>query len=92
MKRYEGKYNKKSKGVFAISLVNAPATGEHYIAMAKQDKIVKFAKVDEEQRILMGLVLQPDQLIYRVDENGDEFEMFFSAETIKDFSQNFPQG
>ena len=91
MKRYEGKYNKKSKGVFAISLVNAPATGEHYIAMAKQDKIVKFAKVDEEQRILMGLVLQPDQLIYRVDENGDEFEMFFSAETIKDFSQNFFQ-
>lgn len=91
MRRYEGKYNKKSKGVFAISLVNAPATGEHYIAMAKQDKIVKFAKVDEEQRILMGLVLQPDQLIYRVDENGDEFEMFFSAETIKDFSQNFFQ-
>jgi len=91
MKRYEGKYNKKSKGVFAISLVNAPATEETFIAMAKQDKIVKFAKVDEEQRILMGLVLQPDQLIYRVDENGDEFEMFFSAETIKDFSQNFFQ-
>ena len=91
MKRYEGKYNKKSKGVFAISLVNAPATEEMFIAMAKQDKIVKFAKVDEDQRILMGLVLQPDQLIYRVDENGDEFEMFFSAETIKDFSQNFFQ-
>ena len=91
MRRFEGKYNKKSKGVFAISLVNAPATQETFIAMAKQDKIVKFAKVDEEQRILMGLVLQPDQLIYRVDENGDEFEMFFSAETIKDFSQNFFQ-
>ena len=91
MKRYEGKYNKKSKGVFAISLVNAPATEETFIAMAKQDKIVKFAKVDEEQRILMGLVLQPEQLIYRVDEDGNEFEMFFSAETIKDFSHNFFQ-
>ena len=91
MKRYEGKYNKKSKGVFAISLGNAPATEETFIAMAKQEKIVKFSKVDEEQRILMGLVLQPDQLIYRVDEDGNEFEMFFSAETIKDFSQNFFQ-
>ena len=50
MKRYEGKYNKKSKGVFAISLVNAPATEEMFIAMAKQDKIVKFAKVDESFR------------------------------------------
>ena len=91
MKRFEGKYNKKSKGVFAISLVSAPATEETFIAMAKQDKIVKFAKVDEEQRILMGLVLQPEQLIYRVDEDGNEFEMFFSAETIKDFSHNFFQ-
>jgi hypothetical protein len=91
MKRYEGKYNKKSKGVFAISLVKAPATEETFIAMAKQEQIVKFAKVDEEQRILMGLVLQPEQLIYRVDEDGNEFEMFFSAETIKDFSQNFFQ-
>jgi len=39
----------------------------------------------------MGLVLQPEQLIYRVDENGNEFEMFFSEETIRDFSQNFFQ-
>lgn len=91
MKRYEGKYNKKSKGVFAISLVHDPATSEHFIAMAKQDKLVTLAKVDEEKRILMGLVLQPEQLIYRVDENGNEFEMFFSEETIRDFSQNFFQ-
>lgn len=91
MKRYEGKYNKKSKGVFAISLVHDPATEEHFIAMAKQDKLVTLAKVDEEKRILMGLVLQPEQLIYRVDENGNEFEMFFSEETIRDFSQNFFQ-
>ena len=91
MKRYEGKYNKKSKGVFAISLVHDPATAEHFIAMAKQDKLVTLAKVDEEKRILMGLVLQPEQLIYRVDENGNEFEMFFSEETIRDFSQNFFQ-
>lgn len=91
MKRFEGKYNKKSKGVFAISLVHSPATEEHFIAMSKQDKLVTLAKVDEEKRILMGLVLQPEQLIYRVDENGNEFEMFFSEQTIRDFSQNFFQ-
>jgi hypothetical protein len=91
MKRFEGKYNKKSKGVFSISLVKAPATEETFIAMAKQDKIVKLAKVDDEKRILMGLVLQPEQLIPRVDEYGNEFEMFFSEDTIRDFSQNFFQ-
>ena len=91
MKTFEAKFKDNSDGVFAISLVSAPATGEHYIALSEQEEIVKLSKVDEEQRILMGLVLQPDQLIYRVDEDGNEFEMFFSAETIKDFSQNFFQ-
>lgn len=91
MRRYEGKYNKNSKGVFAISLVHSPATEEFFVAMSKQDKLVTLAKVDEEKRILMGLVLQPNQLIYRVDEDGNEFEMFFSEETIRDFSQNFFQ-
>jgi len=91
MKRFEGKYNKNSKGVFAISLVHSPATEEYFVAMSKQDKLVTLAKVDEEKRILMGLVLQPNQLIYRVDEDGNEFEMFFSEQTIRDFSQNFFQ-
>ena len=91
MRRFEGKYNKNSKGVFAISLVHSPATEEFFVAMSKQDKLVTLAKVDEEKRILMGLVLQPNQLIYRVDEDGNEFEMFFSEETIRDFSQNFFQ-
>ena len=91
MKRFEGKYNKNSKGVFAISLVHSPATEEFFVAMSKQDKLVTLAKVDEEKRILMGLVLQPNQLIYRVDEDGNEFEMFFSEQTIRDFSQNFFQ-
>ncbi len=91
MRRFEGKYNKNSKGVFAISLVHSPATEEFFVAMSKQDKLVTLSKVDEEKRILMGLVLQPNQLIYRVDEDGNEFEMFFSEETIRDFSQNFFQ-
>jgi len=29
-------------------LVHDPATAEHFIAMAKQDKLVTLAKVDEE--------------------------------------------
>tara|TARA_R110002050_G_scaffold298722_1_gene462546 strand:+ start:69 stop:1349 length:1281 start_codon:yes stop_codon:yes gene_type:complete len=89
MKRVEGIFKKNSKGVFAISLVNSPATEETFIAMSKQEETVQFSSVDKEQRILMGLVLQPGQLIPRVDNNGNEFEMFFSANTIKEFSQNF---
>ena len=42
MKRVEGIFNKNSKGVFAISLVNSPATEETFIAMSKQEELVQF--------------------------------------------------
>jgi len=88
MKTFEGKFNKNSKGVFAISLVSEPATEETFIAMSKDEVSVKLAKVNEEQRILMGLVLQPNQMIYRND-GENEYQMFFSADTIKEYSHNF---
>ena len=88
MKTFEGKFKKNSKGVFAISLVNEPATEETFIAMSKDEVAVKLAKINEEQRILMGLVLQPNQMIYRND-GENEYQMFFSADTIKEYSHNF---
>lgn len=88
MKTFEAKFKDNSDGVFAISLVSAPATGEHYIALSEQEEIVKLSKVDEEQRILMGLVLQPNQLIYR-KQDDTEFNIVFSEDTIKKLSHNF---
>ena len=88
MKTFEAKFKDNSDGVFAISLVSAPATGEHYIALSEQEKIVTLSKVDEEQRILMGLVLQPNQLIYR-KQDDTEFNIVFSEDTIKKLSHNF---
>lgn len=88
MKTFQAKFKKNSEGVFAISLVSNPATQENFIALSEQEEIVTLSKVDEEQRILMGLVLQPNQLIYR--KNGDqEFNIVFSEDTIKELSHNF---
>ncbi len=90
MKTFEAKFKKGGKGVFAISLVKDPATTEHFVAMSKESKLVKMAEVSKEQRIVMGLVLQPNQLIPRYNEETDEeYNIVFSAETIKDLSQNF---
>jgi len=90
MKTFEAKFKKGGKGVFAISLVKDPATTEHIVAMSTESKLIKMAKVDEEQRIVMGLVLQPNQLIPRYNEETDEeYNIVFSEETIKDLSQNF---
>lgn len=71
-------------GMKAISLVDKPAIESEYIAFNKQDK-PKFIKFqDANKRIVAGLALIPDKLIYRIDEETDEEYMgYFSAETIE---------
>jgi len=89
MKVYEAIFNQeKNKGVFAISLVNQPAMEESFIALSKDEQPIHFAEVDKEQQILLGLVLEPNKKVYR-NQGGEEFEMFFSADTIKELSHNF---
>jgi hypothetical protein len=88
METYEAIFNKeKNKGVFSISLVNKPAMEGTFIALSENQPI-KFAEVDKEQQILIGLVLEPNKKVYR-NQGGKEFNMFFSAETIKELSHNF---
>ena len=88
MKTYLAKYNPKlNGGVYAISLVENPAMEGLFIALSKQEEI-KLAEVDKEQRILMGLVLEPNKPIYR-NQGGEEFNIVFNEETIKELSHGF---
>ena len=90
MKTYKAKFKKGSKGAFAISLVKDPANTEHFIALSKQEELITLSKIDEEQRVVMGLVLQPGQLIPRYnEETKEEFNIVFEASTIKELSHNF---
>ena len=88
MKTYQAIFNPMTtEGVFGISLVENPAMEGNFIALSKDAKI-EFKTVDEEQRILMGLVLEPNKPIYR-NQDGEEFNIVFSEQVIKDLSQNF---
>jgi hypothetical protein len=88
MKTFEAIFNvSKNKGVYGISLVEDPAMEGEFIALSKEVK-VEFKTVDKEQRILMGLVLEPNKPIYR-NQGGEEFNIVFSEQTIKDLSHNF---
>jgi len=88
MKTYLAKFNPKvNGGVYAISLVENPAMEGLFIALSKNEEI-QFKEVDKEQRILMGLVLEPNKPIYR-NQGGEEFNIVFNEETIKELSHNF---
>jgi len=89
MKTYEVVFDKlKNKGVYGISLVHDPAMEGTFIALSKEDNKIKLAEIDKEQRILIGLVLEPNKPIYR-NQDGEEFNIIFNEETIKDLSHNF---
>ena len=88
MKTYQATFDpNKNKGVFAISLVENPAMEGLFVALSK-DEVIQLKTIDEEKRILIGLVLEPDKPIYR-NQNGEEFNIVFDSDTIRDLSYSF---
>jgi hypothetical protein len=82
------KYQEETDGdLYAISIVEDPANGFEFIAMS--DKVeIKLAS-DKKKQILYGIVLRPEQKIYREFEDGTPFYLTFDKETIERFSQDF---
>ena len=56
--------NDELNGIEAISIVEKPAIEEDFVAL-KDVEEVKFAKLDEDKRILLGPVLIPNKPILR---------------------------
>lgn len=77
----------QTDGVFGISLVETPAIESNFIALSKQKKI-SLSTIDSEKRLLIGAVLVPDLEIYR-NQNGHEFFIKFSKDTIRKSMENF---
>ena len=93
MKTYNAVFNPEQvDGVFGISLVKNPAMEGNFVALSEQEKkqTIQFKEVDKEQRILIGLVLEPNKPIYRFNEKTkEEFNIVFNEDTIKNLSYSF---
>ena len=78
----------ENSGIEAVSLVETPAIEENFIALNKQQILLK--EVDKEKRILMGAALVPNKQIYRRNEKtNDEYYIYFSKETVRKASELF---
>lgn len=88
MEVFRVKYDNETDGdLYGISIVDDPANGFDFIAMSKKMEIK--LKTDEKKKILYGIVLRPEQKIYREFEDGTPFQLMFDAPTIERFSQDF---
>jgi hypothetical protein len=77
-------------GIYAISLVDDPATKELFISLSAEQTDIQLATANEEKRIVVGPVLIPNQLIMRNDPDGGEpFNIMFEAETIAEIHEKF---
>ena len=73
---------------YAISIVESPAIEETLVALEEQ-KEIKVQLANEEKHMLYSAVLVPDKPIYRRNEDGDEFYVEFTKESIEHMSQQF---
>ena len=88
---YELKINPaKDSFVDFIALVSEPATESDFLAFSKDKAKVEFS-INDERMELLGAAMIPDIKIFRVDEDGSEYNVFFSAETIRQVAQVFMQ-
>lgn len=81
---YQIKWEDELDGIiYAISIVDKPANKMEFITMNEQ---VKLKETNKEKQILTGVVLQPDQLVYRYTEDKGEYNLTFPKETIEKLS------
>ena len=79
--------NDETSGIEAISVVETPAIEENFVTLNKHELQLK--EVNKEKRILMGAALIPDKSIYRRNDKGDEYYIYFSKDTVRKASELF---
>ena len=73
-------------GISAISFVEAPAIEENFIALNRHK--VEMKTIDSDKRLVIGLALVPNKLIYRIN-RGFEYNITFSEQTVRKASEKY---
>ena len=79
------------QGIKTMSLVDEPAIQSDFVFFNKEDRKPKYVKLEKEgyKNTVFGAVLIPDKDILRVDDNGNPYNGYFSAETIESLRNKF---
>lgn len=73
-------------GVFANSLVSAPAIERDFVYFNKE---YTFAAVNDEKMLIAGPMLIPNKKILRLKEDGTPYYVYFKPETIEKVARKF---
>lgn len=79
-------------GVYALGIVKYPAIESNFIYFSdatKQETPLNHYFFSKEKHMLYGPVMIPSKKLLQYDENGNEYFVFFSKETIEKLAKNF---
>lgn len=82
---YEALINDLEDGIFAVSLVSAPATESNWQCFSKEEQM--YSIENEEEHIITGVIMLANSPIYRIDDSGYEYNIVYKPETIKLMSE-----
>lgn len=74
-------------GMYVISLVDEPATESNFMAFSKERQL--FSIANEEQRMVFGLIMGANQMIYRRDKSGYEYYIVYRPETLRAMAERY---
>ena len=86
---YKAEINAEDEGMFCISLVQNPAVEADFLAFDKDKELLKFTVENEEKRLVRGLVMAADFLIYRRTATGYEYYIQYSPEAIRVMAEKY---
>ena len=83
---YEALISSEDDGIITVSLVDEPAVESDFVCFAKDAGKQLFAMKDSAERLITGCLMKAETPIYR-NENGFQYYIVFSKETIKTMAQ-----
>ena len=86
---YKATITDEEAGMYAISLVDDPAVECDFMYFNDDKHPMLFNVQDEEKRLVRGVIMECDKLIYRRSAEGFEYYITFDAPTIRVMAQKY---
>ena len=85
---YRATMERQDDGMFCISLVDEPAVMKDFLKFNKQ-KQMRMMVADEDKRLVYGVVMRADYPIYRIDDEGYEYYIYYDAKVIRQMAEKY---
>lgn len=86
---YQAAISDETDGMIRVSLVDRPAVERDFVAMKEQKTLHLYTVEDEDKHLVTGVVMRADFPIYRRTDDGFEYYIVYSAETIREMAEKY---